>query len=781
MIDRVLKTKVNAAEQRRQRLREIVETTREWIWELDPRGCFTFSNSMVERLLGYTAEEIIGQNRFELMHPLDQQEMRMRWMEIEPAAQVANGLVARWVHRDGSIRWLDCEMVILRDSDGSAICYRGADRDVTLRREQEERVGRLNRVNDILARINLAIVQVGNRVALLQEVCRLAVKQGGYRFAVVYTIEPGTLSVSPSAWWGVEDDMIDPRQLAFGGDIGHDAEGPVAQAMRTGDAAIRRHLGADAAPAVLPRVWADVGVSAIAALPLIVDGTSVGVLSLQSEDPESFNAEETQILKKVGSELSFALQYLRHEDLLKHLSYFDTLTGLANRRLWCERLARRLLARDSPAGEVTTIVFDLDGLSAVNDGCGREVGDRLLQLIAERLRGVDGGHEQAAYLGAGVFAAWFDEPVPHGALPGATSLAARERIEILMEAPFTLSGRDIKVTARMGASCFPAHGNDAHTLLENAEVALRRAKHRCDSYVIYTPRMTSDAAARLALEAQLRQSVREESFELHYQPIVASDTGRITTLEALLRWRHPQRGIVPAGEFVPVLESLGLIEQMGAWALRRAAQDRARWADEGLPAVRIAVNVSAAQLRRGDFVDIVRNVLGPLEPAKVWLDLEVTETMLMHDVEASMRKLNQVRTLGVHIAIDDFGTGYSSLSRLASLPITTLKVDRSFVQGVADDPRAVAIVESILSLARSLDLNTIAEGIETERQRSLLSAMGCAELQGYLFSRPLCAADCGILLHSRRNLAQDGGRGLVEVDDRQIRGRRAKGHSDPTL
>ncbi len=318
----------------------------------------------------------------------------------------------------------------------------------------------------------------------------------------------------------------------------------------------------------------------------------------------------------------------------------------------------------------------------------------------------------------------------------------------MLHEPLELEGRDIKGSGRIGASRGPANDDDAQALLENAEVALRRAKHDGEAYVRYTPSMTTEAAERLVLEGQLRQSVRDESFELYYQPIFSARSGRITAVEALLRWQHPQQGLVSAGQIVPVLESLGLIEEVGAWALRRAARDRDSWIEQGVANVRVAVNVSAAQLRRANFGEIVMDAIGKLRPQQVWLDLEVTESMLMYDVEASMQKLNQLRTHGVQFAIDDFGTGYSSLSRLANLPINTLKIDRSFVQGLLDEPRSIAIVETILSLARSLDRNTVAEGIETEHQRALLSSMGCNALQGYLRSRPVSAADCGALMLS---------------------------------
>ncbi|MGA2779258.1 MAG: EAL domain-containing protein [Steroidobacteraceae bacterium] len=728
----------------RQRLRDIMDATQEWIWELDARGVFTFSNRCVEELLGYPVEEILGRRRFDFVHPDDEPMARAQWAQIDAQGVPSTGLIARWICRDGSTRWLDCNVVMARDANQQP-CFRGADRDVTVRRRQEEQIARLTRVNELLSRINSVILRVDDRPGVLHEACRLSVEQGGYQFAVVFMIEPGKVSVSPSAWFGVDDELIVSRQVSFGSGEHTGDDEFIARAMRSGKPVVCSTVASPPTIEALPSEWRHYGIRAVAVLPLFIDGTSVGVLTLHSQDPTAFNGEEIRSLEKVSGEVSFALQYLRHEDLLQHLSYFDTLTGLANRQLWCERIARRMRSLDPAQSEINVIVFDIDGISAINDACGRHMGDLLLQRIAERLRAIDGGAERAAYLGAAVFAFFFEGPARGGGIPG----FARARIESLLDEPLTLDGRDIKVAVRIGAACCPAHGHDAQSLLENAEVALRRAKHDGESYVRYAASMTTEAAQRLVLEGQLRQSVRDEGFELFYQPIYSARTGRITAVEALLRWRHPQQGIVSAGQIVPVLESLGLIEEVGAWALRRAASDRSAWIEQGLPSIRVAVNVSAAQLRRSNFVEIVMDAIGKLRTDQVWLDLEVTESMLMHDVEASMQKLNQLRTHGVQFAIDDFGTGYSSLSRLANLPINTLKIDRSFVHGLLDEPRSIAIVETILSLAHSLDMRTVAEGIETEHQRALLASMGCDELQGYLLSHPLSATDCGALMRTQ--------------------------------
>jgi EAL domain-containing protein (putative c-di-GMP-specific phosphodiesterase class I) len=293
-------------------------------------------------------------------------------------------------------------------------------------------------------------------------------------------------------------------------------------------------------------------------------------------------------------------------------------------------------------------------------------------------------------------------------------------------------------------------------------------------------RMSADHAAQSALEAQLRQCTKDESFEMYYQPKVSARTGCIKGAEALLRWRHPDRGMVCAGEIVPVLESLGLIEQVGAWALRRAAHDHANWLAQGLPNIRVAVNVSAAQLRLHDFVDTVLNALGNVSPTEVWLDLEVTESTLMHDVETSTQKMHRLQTLGIRIAIDDFGSGYSSLSRLANMPISVLKMDASFARLLEADTRHAAVVRAMLSLARSLEFTTVAKGIETEKQSALLSSMGCDELQGHLFSHAISAADFAQLLRSAPALKNSEGHGVRNVIHGKFGGRSNNGHSQLT-
>jgi len=310
-----------------------------------------------------------------------------------------------------------------------------------------------------------------------------------------------------------------------------------------------------------------------------------------------------------------------------------------------------------------------------------------------------------------------------------------------------VSGTELRVSAKAGIALFPNDGADADALFQNAEAALKKAKATGERYLFHTQQMTERIGEKLALENKLRQALEKEEFVLHYQPKVDTATRRIDSVEALIRWQSPELGLVPPMQFIPLLEETGLILEVGAWALGRAVGDHRTWTEQGLPAPRVSVNVSAVQLRKRDFVATVEEAImaGSIPPG---IDLEITESLVMEDIEASMRKLESVRVLGVGIAIDDFGTGYSSLSYLAKLPVHSLKIDRSFIITMLKDPAIMTLVSTIISMAHSLRLKVVAEGVDAEEQADELDRLGCDQLQGYLFSKPLPFDDMTALLGS---------------------------------
>jgi diguanylate cyclase (GGDEF)-like protein len=380
------------------------------------------------------------------------------------------------------------------------------------------------------------------------------------------------------------------------------------------------------------------------------------------------------------------------------------------------------------------VVFDVDHLSVINDSFGRNVGDRLLQGVAERLKALFPDTERLAHLAGGMFLA-------------AVSLQTgsdRELQEIhrdvmrIFERLFVIEGRQIAVTAKCGFALFPENGREPNQLVQNAEAALKEAKAAGEPYLFHRLEMNSALAARVRMEHRLRAALGNKQFELHYQPKVLLHTGRVESAEALLRWRDPEHGLVAPGSFLAILESAGLMPAIGAWALNQAAADCREWRRRGLPPVRVAVNISPAELRRRGFEHEVVLAVGALTDDSGWgIDIEVTEGALLGDSSDCVRALRFLRNAGIRIAIDDFGTGYSSLARLSELPIDTLKIDRVFTRRLPEDRRSGTLVETIIDLAHAFDMTTVAEGVETQGQLDYLRRAGCDESQGYLHSRPV--------------------------------------------
>ncbi|HYL17657.1 MAG TPA: bifunctional diguanylate cyclase/phosphodiesterase, partial [Burkholderiales bacterium] len=362
---------------------------------------------------------------------------------------------------------------------------------------------------------------------------------------------------------------------------------------------------------------------------------------------------------------------------------------------------------------------------------GRRAGDTLLRQVAERLVHAAGVNE-VGRIASNHFAI---------VLPGIKDRSEAARMMITLARacfaePYNVEGTELTVGAKRGLAMYPIDGTDAETLLGNAEAALRKAKQSGERQVFYTPALTERTGAWLPLEAQLVGALKREEFVLHYQPKVDTAERCVVGLEALIRWQSRQLGLVSPGKFIPLMEETGMILEVGAWALERAAVDHRRWAEQGLNPLRIAVNVSAIQLSQRDFVQAVKSAIGHgLTPTGI--DLEITETLVMEDVEANIRKLNEIRSLGLQIAIDDFGMGYSSLGYLAKLPIQALKIDRSFIVAMMKDSAAMTLVQTMISLAHSLGIKVIAEGVEEEQQAECLRLLRCDQIQGSLISKPV--------------------------------------------
>ena len=423
---------------------------------------------------------------------------------------------------------------------------------------------------------------------------------------------------------------------------------------------------------------------------------------------------------------------------VRKYTHYDALTGLPNEILFREQLARFVEVAARFGTTAAVAVVDIERFKGVNDALGREAGDEFLRQMARRLSRNAAGSLRARIGGTQFAVAWF-------AFEGAeaASVDAEERLARWFDAPFVVGEQEFSLSGRAGVALYPGHGGTPEALFMHAESALKKAKAAGEPFLFFAPAMAERVAERLALENKLRRALEREEFVLHYQPKVDLDSREVVGVEALIRWRSPELGLVPPMHFIGLLEETGLIVEVGTWAMRRAMRDQEAWAAAGARAPRVAVNVSSIQLRQRNFVELVRAVVGA-GPAAI--DLELTESRILEDVEAHIEQLRRLRELGVGIAIDDFGTGYSSLAYLARLPVQILKIDGTFIAKMLEDEEAMALVQTIISLGRSLRLTVIAEGVETEEQADVLATLRCDQMQGYYVSRPLPADEITALL-----------------------------------
>ena len=601
------------------------------------------------------------------------------------------------------------------------------------RQAAEERIERLTRALQMLSAINAGVVRIRDRTHLFQESCRIAHDIGKYAFAFVTLLDPSTGIARPVAWAG----MPGPDALSFS--VGPGAEEDehhstvTARALNSGTEVVCNDvLGAGSRLKYADRMF-KLQINCLAAIPLLVDDTPVGVFTVGSSSACAASEEELRMLREVAANLSFALQYLHKEDAVHFLSYFDPLTGLAKRGLFCQRVARLLARHAGENQEVLVVAFDIERLGVINDSFGRHVGDHVVQVVADSVKSQFAGTECLAHLEGGNFAVVISGQESYEA----SVRALHERLAAAFGQPLVIGEREIRVNVKAGLARFPENGVDAETLLQNAEAALHRTRKSGERFLRHRREINTEVAERLALEQRLRIALDAEQFEVHYQPQFSIARRVLIGAEALLRWRDPEKGLVPPAMFLAVLESTGLIVDVGDWVSQRAAQDLRRWRQLGFESMRIAVNVSPVQLRDPQFAERFFRITGWQSRESNGLDIEITEGALLEDSASLTRTLQVLRSVGTQVSIDDFGTGYSSLSRLANLPVDTLKIDRSFTSALAVDESTHAVVATIVSLARAFRLSTVAEGVETPEQLEILRRLGCEQSQGYLHSRPV--------------------------------------------
>ena len=703
------------------RFRAVLENVRLLAVVLGVEGGITYVNDHLVQTSGWPRAELLGRDWFELFSP-SPGEARAAWRAGLAGGEPPRGFESELVLRGGERRLVAWDAVALRDARGALTGCAWLGSDITERRRAETLQSALYRVTEQAA-----------ATRDLPELCAAA-------HAIV-----GELMDARNFFVALHDEASDQLDYIYFVDECEPQPPPepagrslTAFVLRTGQPQLvppaRFHelvQGGEVELVGAPSLdWLGV--------PLKGGGRVFGALVVQSyREGTRFDQRQLEVLTFVSQHIGTALERKMAEEAIRHHAYHDPLTRLPNRLLFRDRLAQALALAERREELLAGMFLDLDRFKNINDTLGHAAGDRLLQEVGRRLTRRLRDGDTVARLGGDEFML---------VLPGLqhaedAARLGREILEVLQPA-VELDGHELRVTGSLGVALFPHDGRDVETLVKHADIALYRAKEcgraNCQ---LYSPGMNVRSLELLTLESRLRAAVERGEFVLHYQPQVELGSGRIAGVEALLRWRGPGGQLVPPDQFIPLCEDTGLIVPVGAWALREACRQRRLWNDSGVPPFPVAVNLSPRQLSQPGLVALVRQALAEarLEPSE--LELELTESGIMQGPASAADLLRDLRSAGVSLSIDDFGTGYSSLSALRSFPIQGLKIDRSFVRDCTVDADDAALVRAIISMAQSLKLRVVAEGVETGDQRDFLRRHGCQLAQGYLFGRPLEAGE----------------------------------------
>ncbi len=718
------------------RYRGLLEAAPDAMVVMNEGGEIVMLNARAQKQFGYRRDELLGQKVTSIIPEGFAERLladALRSTADALAQQIGSGIELIGRRKSGSEFPIEIMLSPLKSTEG--ILVTAAIRDITVRKAAEHTIRRLSRVYAMLGGINALSAHVHDRNVFFRGACRIAVEAGAFQMAWIAMVDREAVKIVPVASAGVDEALLTAIKnrflLAGDGELGKSL---AAQAILGKRTVVANDLSGDRS-LVLGKQYSAAGIESIAIFPLIVSDEAVGVLALYARESEFFRAEELELLTGLTRDVAVTIDHIDKQQRLDYIASYDVLTGLANHRLFLDRVTQYMRSASSQGHRLALFMVDLERFKNINDSLGQSAGDELLRQVAIWLTRSAGDANLVARVGADHFAVVLPE-VKHD----------EDMVRLLektmrgfLEHPFQLNDTVFRIAAKVGVALFPADGSDANTVFKNAEAALKKAKEDGDRYLFYTQSINARVAEKLTLENRLRNALDNGEFVLHYQPKVNIASGKLTGAEALIRWNDPHTGLVPPGDFIPSLEEIGLIYEVGRWALRQAITDYLRWRNGGLAVVRIAVNVSPLQLRHRDFSDEIRRVIEIDEHAADGLELEITESLLMENVERSISTLKLIRAMGITIAVDDFGTGYSSLNYLSKLPLDSLKIDRSFVIAMTAAPEGLALVSTIINLAHSLKHKVVAEGVETLEQSRLLQAMDCDEMQGYLFSKAVPA------------------------------------------
>ncbi len=678
------------------RFREMLENLQLVTVILDLQGNIEFCNNFLLAITGWERQDVIGRNWFDTFVPPDSRE-KYRQFYLDWLSEINDPPYSlkenEIMTRHGELRRISWTTTFLKDPHGNITGLACFGEDITDRRQAEEALKRY----ELLSKHAADIILFFRRDGEIIEANDAAVKMYGYSREELLKINI------------------------------HNLRAPQSRAL------LSEHIKQAENRGILFETFHQRKDGTIFPVEVSLHSTVLG---------------DERVLFAIVRDIT---ERKRAEETINHLAYHDPLTDLPNRLLFYDRLTLAL-AHARRSGRMLAVMFlDLDHFKIVNDMMGHAVGDQLLKDVGRQLKGCVRSDDTVARIGGDEFTILLPEI---NRAEDAAKVA--EKINQTLKKAWILNGYEFHITTSIGIALYPNDGEDADTLTKNADTAMYRAKEHGNNYQFFNPSMNLKAIERLEIELSLRRAVEQNEFEVYYQPQVDISAGKIVGVEALVRWNHPERGQVLPIEFISVAEETGLIIPIGEWVLRTACAQNKAWQQAGYPPMRMAVNLSAYQFRQKQLVETVARALRETGMDPRYLELEITESTAMQDVEFTIAMLRSLREMGIRIALDDFGTGYSSLSYLRKFPITTLKVDRSFVRDVLTDPEDAAIVATIITLAQILKLNVIIEGVETEEELAFFEQQECFEMQGYLFSEPKPAGEIEKLLQKAAAVYEKG-------------------------
>jgi diguanylate cyclase (GGDEF)-like protein/PAS domain S-box-containing protein len=708
-------------------LQALIDKVPDKLWVKDSESRFIIANKATAseyalegpaQLIGKTDFDLYSREVAQHFFEVEQKIIRSGQPLVDIDECVSNAL--------GEKRWLSTTKVPLRGDQNEAAGLLGISRDITERRQSEVvRAGQ--------AQILEMIARSAALDAVLDRLMELIESQLTGILASVLLLDDDGVCLRHGA----------APTLAEGYKSAVDGTPIGPKAGSCGTAAYRREsiIVADIATDPLWEEYreraAEYGYRSCWSTPIFShQGLVLGTFAMYSRTVREPTQVEVDLIE-IGTRIAgIAIERRRAEDRIHFLANHDVLTGLPNRSLLKDRLAQAVLYAERYDQWATVVFIDLDNFKLVNDSLGHNAGDELLKVVAQRMVSCVKATDTVVRLGGDEFVILlFGQPKNIEVVS-----ATLQRIRVAIAEPLSLDGRTLQVTSSIGIANYPKDGGDANSLLAHADAAMYRAKEMGrDNFQFYTSELNTRVHEKFALQEELREAIRRSEFVLLYQPQVDLRTGRIFAVEALIRWQHPNLGIISPDDFIPMAEETGLIVTIGDWVLHEACRQAQAWRDAGLPPMAMSVNVSARQFAERNLVARVADSLNQSGLEAQYLELELTESLIMQDVTAAVATMRELQTLGIHLSIDDFGTGYSSLAALKSFPVSRLKIDKSFIADLVDDENDRAVTTAVISLGQKLNLRVIAEGVETEGQLAFLRENNCDEMQGYYFSRPVTA------------------------------------------